>query len=220
MVPLSASRPARVALVDDHAIVEVALRAALADIASVEFLGVSETVHDLVTEHPDTEIVVLDLRLADGSSPISNVIALRERGIRVIAYTSGEDPYLVRLVARTEVLGIVRKSAPVEVLLETIRAAVDGEALMSTEWAAAIDADPELSDAQLSPQEESVLALFATGLKTQAVAAALGFGVGDVEDDVRRIRSKYARVGRAAPTKIDLYKRAIEDGFLPIPGRE
>lgn len=220
MDPMSSSRPTRVALVDDHAIVEVALRAALADITSVEFQGVSPTVHDLLVEHADAELVVLDLRLADGSSPISNVSALREHGMRVIAYTSGEDPYLVRLVARTEVLGIVRKSAPVDVLLETIRAAADGQALMSTEWAAAIDADPELPDARLSAQEESVLAMFATGLKTQSVASALGIAVGTVEDYVRRIRSKYARVGRAAPTKIDLYKRAIEDGFLPIPGRE
>ena len=220
MVPMSSSRPTRVALVDDHAIVEVAFRAALADMPSVSFIGVAPTVHELLSEHPDAELVVLDLRLADGSSPVSNVSALRDRDMRVIAYTSGEDPSLVRLVARTEVLGIVRKSAPVEVLLETIRAAVDGEALMSTEWAAAIDADPELSAARLSPQEESVLALYATGLKTQAVAATLGIAVGAVEDHVRRIRVTYARLGRAAPTKIDLYKRAIEDGYLPLPGRE
>ena len=220
MVPMSSSRPIRVALVDDHAIVEVAFRAALADMPSVSFIGVAPTVHELLSEHPGAELVVLDLRLADGSSPVSNVSALRDRDMRVIAYTSGEDPSLVRLVARTEVLGIVRKSAPVEVLLETIRAAVDGEALMSTEWAAAIDADPELSAARLSPQEESVLALYATGLKTQAVAATLGIAVGAVEDHVRRIRVTYARLGRAAPTKIDLYKRAIEDGYLPLPGRE
>jgi len=216
---MGSSRPTRLALVDDHPMVEVALRAALADVDSVEFLGLSPTVHDLLAEHRDAELVVLDLRLADGSSPISNVTALREQGMRVIAYTSGEDPYLVRLVSRTEVLGIVRKSAPVGVLLETIRSAADGRALMSTEWAAAIDADPELADARLSPQEESVLALFATGLETQSVASALGIAVATVEGCVRRIRSKHARVGRAAPTKIDLYKRAIEDGFLPMSGR-
>jgi len=210
-------RPARVALVDDHAIVEVALRAALADFAEVVFVGVSETVPELLAEHPDADIVVLDLRLADGSSPISNVTALRERDMRVIAYTSGEDPYLVRLVARTDVLGIVRKSAPVSVLLETIRAAVDGQALMSTEWAAAIDSDPGLDAAALSDQEQQVLRLFATGLKAQSVADAMKIAVPTVEDYVRRIRSKYARIGRSADTKIDLYKRAIEDGFLPLP---
>jgi hypothetical protein len=34
---------------------------------------------------------------------------------------------------------------------------------------------------------------------------------------VRRIRQKYARAGRPAHTKIDLYKRAVEDGILPSP---
>jgi len=30
---------------------------------------------------------------------------------------------------------------------------------------------------------------------------------------------EYERVGRPASTKIDLYKRALEDGILPVPGR-
>jgi hypothetical protein len=32
---------------------------------------------------------------------------------------------------------------------------------------------------------------------------------------VGRVREKYARAGRAAPTKLDLYYRAVEDGHLP-----
>jgi two-component system response regulator DevR len=40
-----------------------------------------------------------------------------------------------------------------------------------------------------------------------------------VVDYIRRVRSKYERVGRPANTKIDLYKRALEDGILPVPGR-
>lgn len=217
---MTAPAPTRVALVDDHAIVELALRSALGDVPSVEFVGVSPTVDELLADHADAELVVLDLRLADGSSPVTNVAALRARGMRVIAYTGAEDPYLVRLVARTEVLGIVRKSAPVVALLDTIKAAVGGEALMSTEWAAAIEADPELSRSALSDEEEAVLALFASGLQMQAVAANLGKSSAAVDDHVRRIRAKYARAGRPARTKIDLYKRAIEDGFLPLPGRE
>jgi hypothetical protein len=41
-----------------------------------------------------------------------------------------------------------------------------------------------------------------------------------VDDYVRRIRAKYAKIGRHAPSKVDLYKRAVEDGFLPPPGNE
>ena len=211
----------RVALVDDHAIVEVALHAALADIVSVEFVGVSPTVHELLEEHGDAEVVVLDLRLGDGSSPIANVSALRDRGMRVIAYTSGEDPYLVRLVARTDVLGIVRKSAPVGVLLETIRSAVEGEALMSTEWAAAIDADPELSRAELSAGGGVGPRPVRDGPADDRGRGGTRHGGGDGQRSRAAASGPSTRVPdvRLPPRSI-CTKRAIEDGFLPMPGRE
>jgi two-component system response regulator DevR len=209
--------PNRVALIDDHEIIALALREAITQIPELSFAGVSATVDDLLAHHADVGLVVLDLRLADGSSPIGNVERLVEHGAAVIAYTSGESPYLLRLVATTPILGIVRKSDPVAILVDTLRQAASGRAVMSTEWAAAIDSDPGLDAAALSVQEQQVLRLFATGLKAQSVAAAMKIAVPTVEDYVRRIRMKYARIGRSADTKIDLYKRAIEDGFLPLP---
>jgi DNA-binding NarL/FixJ family response regulator len=209
--------PNRVALIDDHEIIALALREAISHVPELAFAGVAATVDELIDDYPDAGLVVLDLRLADGSSPIGNVERLVERGASVIAYTSGENPYLLRLVATTAILGIVRKADPVSVLVETLQQAAGGRAVMSTEWAAAIDSDPGLNDAGLSVQEQQVLRLFATGLKAQSVAAAMRIAVPTVEDYVRRIRNKYARIGRNADTKIDLYKRAIEDGFLPLP---
>jgi len=209
--------PKLVALVDDHEVIALAVREAIAAVPDLSFDGVSPTIDQLLEHHPDAGLIVLDLRLADGSSPIGNVERLVEHGAAVIAYTSGESPYLMRLVATTAILGIVRKSDPLAVLIETLHRAADGAAVMSTEWAAAIDSDPGLDAAALSDQEQQVLRLFATGLKAQSVAAAMGIAVPTVEDYVRRIRGKYARIGRSAETKIDLYKRAIEDGFLPLP---
>lgn len=209
--------PNRVVLIDDHEIIALALGEAITRVPGLVFAGVAATVDDVLARHPDAGLVVLDLRLADGSSPIGNVERLVEHGASVIAYTSGENPYLLRLVASTAILGIVRKSDPVSALVDTLRLASEGRAVMSTEWAAAIDSDPGLDAAALSEQEQQVLRLFATGLKAQAVADAMGIAVPTVEDYVRRIRGKYARIGRSAATKIDLYKRAIEDGFLPLP---
>jgi len=209
--------PNRVVLIDDHEIIALAVREAISHVPGLEFAGVVSTVDAALAEQADAGLVVLDLRLADGSSPIGNVERLVTHGAAVIAYTSGESPYLLRLVATTPILGIVRKSDPLSVLVETLRQAADGRAVMSTEWAAAIDSDPGLDAAALSEQEQQVLRLFATGLKAQSVADAMKIAVPTVEDYVRRIRSKYARIGRTADTKIDLYKRAIEDGFLPLP---
>ncbi len=210
--------PRRVALVDDHEIVAVALASAVGQLPGLEFVGFAATVPDLVAKFDNIDLVVLDLRLTDGSSPANNVDQLVLAGANVLAFTSGEDPYLVRLVAKTPVLGVVRKSEPVAVLLLALTRAAAGEAVVSTEWASALASDPDLRGAGLSPQEEKVLSLFASGSKAQMVASETGIAASTVDDYIRRIRVKYALNGRAAHTKVDLYKRALEDGFLPVPG--
>jgi two-component system, NarL family, response regulator DevR len=207
----------RVALIDDHDVVSVAVRSAVAQLDDLEFVGSAANVPELLDRFPEIDIAILDLRLADGSSPVANVKRLDAAGARTLVFTSGESPFLMRSVAKTEVFGIVRKSAPMSVLVDALRRVGEGEPQMSAEWAAAIDADPQLPSARLSPQEQQVLELLAFGYKSHAVGYELGIATPTVDDYIRRIRAKYQRVGRPAHTKIDLYRRAVEDGFLPPP---
>ncbi|MGN6325919.1 response regulator transcription factor [Pseudolysinimonas sp.] len=210
----------RVVLIDDHELVALAVQEAVARVEGVEFLGSAPTVADVLAAHPEFEVAILDLRLADGSSPVANVERLDAQGARVLVLTSAESPYLVRSVSKAPIAGLLRKSEPVASLAEAIRRVAAGEDSMSADWAAAIDGDPQLADAGLSPQEQAVLGLFARGLKAQAVAAQMHIAVGTVDDYVRRIRAKYVRAGRPAATKVDLYQRAVEDGILPAPDAE
>ncbi|MCU1551139.1 MAG: hypothetical protein JWR36_1699 [Glaciihabitans sp.] len=210
----------RIGLVDDHEILSVAFAATVAAVEGLDFVGSATTVDQLLADFQNLDLVVLDLRLKDGSSPANNVDRIISAGAQVVAYTSGENPYMVRLVAKSGALGVIRKSEPLTVLIEALKDAASGRPVVSTDWAAALDSDPALGEANLSPQEQKVLTLFADGNKAQVVASRTGLALGTIEDYVKRIRTKYARTGRPANTKIDLYKRALEDGFLPIPGRE
>ena len=208
----------RVGLVDDHEVIGTAVRTALRSTGELELVAVAPTVDALLAQRlRPLDLVVLDLRLADGSSPVNNVDQLVRAGSNVIAYTSGESPYLLRAVARTPVLGIVRKSEPLEALTTALIRAAYGQPVMTSDWARTVESDPLLADAKLSRQEQRMLALFADGNTAQSVAQQAGIAVSTIEDYVRRIRAKYARAGRPATTKVDLYKRAIEDGFLPMP---
>ena len=218
LIPPIADPPRTVGLVDDHELVSVALSSVIAQLPQPHFVGMAATVDDLLAVHPALDLVVLDLRLADGSSPVNNVDRSVAAGSNVLAFTSGENPYLLRLVAKTAVLGVIRKSESLAVLDDALMRAAAGEPVVSTDWAAALDSDPRLTEAALSPQEQKVLSLFANGHKAQAVAYQAGISPGTVDDYVRRVRAKYSRVGRHAHTKVDLYKRAVEDGFLPPPG--
>lgn len=185
----------------------------------LDLVASADTVPALLAQQPRLDLVLLDLRLADGSSPTANIEALHDAGFRVLVYTGAENPYLVRLAAKEGVLGIVRKSAPVDLVLAAIATAAEGVPVITTEWAAAVDADPELDAVDLSPRQQEVLSLYASGEKADRVARLTGLSTDTVNDYVGRIRAKYAAAGRPAGTKVDLYQRAVEDGLLPIPER-
>ena len=211
----------KVALIDDHEIVARGFADLFSTIPDVVVVATTDSVTSLLESsaaRAGVDLVILDLRLSDGSTVSDNVDRLRASGAAVLAFTGGDDATLMRAAARGGVLGVVRKSEPTAVLLDAVARAAAGETIVSTEWAAALDGDPDLADAGLSPREREVLSLYAAGAKAPLVADRTGLSELTVVDYIRRVRSKYERVGRPASTKIDLYKRALEDGILPMPG--
>lgn len=207
----------RVAIVDDHELVAMAVRGIIDDTAGLEFARHEASVAALVRRARDADLVVLDLSLPDGSAPAENVRAVTEWGASVLILTSAENPYLVREASRTDALGILRKSAPREVLSQALLAAAEGDHVPTTEWASALDTDPLLGAAPLTAREREVLGLYAVGMGAKEVGAALFVSENTVNDHLRRIRTVYHQLGRPAATKVELYQRSIEDGFLPAP---
>ncbi|WP_084079377.1 LuxR C-terminal-related transcriptional regulator [Demequina sp. NBRC 110057] len=207
------ARTRRIALVEDHALISLGFRDLIAGIEDVSLVTSVTTVRD-IAPGVELDMVVLDLRLADGSVPADNVAALRARGWHVLIYTGAEDRSLIQSAARAGALGLVRKSAPPEELVDAIRTAAAGGEVFSTEWAAAIDAAADLVDAGLSEREAEVLQMYAAGETAQSVALHLGISRATVSDYVIRIRRKYSQVGRPAASRVDLYRRAREDGIL------
>ncbi len=211
------AEPVRVAVVDDHELVSLAMGELIGSSDELEFVGHAASVGELHAQGVRADLVVLDLNLRDGSTPSQNVEALRARGAEVVVLTSAENPYLVREVSRSGVLGIVRKSAPSQEVLDVIARIARGEPAPTTEWAVAVDSDPALRSAPLTAREREVLALYATGLGAKSVAHRLNVSENTIADHIRRIRTVYAQLARPANTKVELYQRGLEDGFLPPP---
>jgi DNA-binding CsgD family transcriptional regulator len=71
----------------------------------------------------------------------------------------------------------------------------------------------------LSARQQEVLAAYgASNDLVDVVARGLGMNRETLKTHLRRIRGKYRDAGRPAPTRRDLYVRAVEDGLLPPPG--
>lgn len=100
--------PVRVGAVDDHPVMLTGIRTELAPSdPDLVFGRTAATVAELLATGEQYDVVLLDLRLGDGSRPLDNVSRLRAAGPVDIIYTDGLDN-----AAGREVLSAVLQSAP------------------------------------------------------------------------------------------------------------
>lgn len=208
-------RPFRVAVVDDHQIIAYGVKEALEPLFPAVRVDWFRTLADLDFS-PD--VVLLDLRLDDGSTPARNLRRLQRRKIPVVVYTSADDPVLVREAIAHDALAVIRKSAPPRELVAAIEATAKGEVTPGLDWAAALDADEDFVVTNLSPMETKVLSLYASGALSETVARTLGIAASSVNTYVNRIRVKYREAGRNVDSRVDLFLRAAEDGLVSYFG--
>ena len=209
----------RVALIDDHESVRLGLEAACARTAGTEVVFSGSHVAEYLgwrafSQEPTADVVVLDLTLGDGTTVTENVTRLILDGSSVIIHSVADRPAAVREALAAGAAGVVSKASPISDVIRAVRTVARGEPLNNVEWASAVEGDREFADAQLSARERDVLRLYAAGLPLKVVAERLGVAYSTAKENITRIRVKYVEVGRPAPTKVDLLRRAMEDGIL------
>lgn len=203
-----------VGIVDDHPAIIHGITGMLALQPDIFVTAAAASVRDLLAQASRFDVVLLDLSLPDQATPTENIRALAPSGARVLIYSSGEQPELVREASRAGAFGMIRKSTSAAETIAAVRSAARGEVAASADWAAALDVDTEFVTTVLSDREAEVLALYASGETAQRVGAQLFITRETVTDHISRIRAKYESYGRPARTKIDLHRRAVEDGII------
>jgi two-component system nitrate/nitrite response regulator NarL len=165
----------------------------------------------------DAQVVLLDLDLRDGTTVERNVAAVLGAGPAVLVLAASDKPPSVREAMRAGALGYVLKSEEPATVRAAIAAVAAGTDWISPRLAYILATDDAPDRPVLSPQEARALRLYATGMPMKSVARRMTLSEETAKQYVGRVREKYARAGRAAPTKIELYHRAVEDGYLPLP---
>lgn len=165
-------------------------------------------------EAQGADLVVLDLDLNDGRSPVANVAAIADLGVPVIVVSALGDPATIRACLAAGVLGYVSKQARPEEVLQALQSALRGEQVMSPEVASALlhQADDQLN---LSEQERRAMVLYASGLKMESVARRMNVSRTTAEEYIKRVRAKARKAGTPLPTKTDMYRMAQRAGMLP-----
>lgn len=211
------SAPIRAAIIDDHEAIRLGMDAALAHHpdSGVELVASHATVASFLDSDADVDVVLLDLMLADESDPQENAEALRAAGYRVLVYSIADNVRLLRKALAGGADGVCRKAEPITETVAAIKAVAEGQTVISQEILSAIEGDAEYVAASLGPREREVLSLYAAGLEIPEISRQLYITENSVREYLKRIRAKYIQVRRPASSKLELFRRAIEDGIVP-----
>jgi two-component system nitrate/nitrite response regulator NarL len=208
-----------VAAVDDHPIVLDSVAGWVgADQGDIRVVATAATVGALLAgPGRRADVVLLDLDLGDGTTAEGNVAAIRAAGPEVLVLSASDRPPAVRAAMRAGARGYALKNEHADQIRFAIREVAAGRDWISPRLAYIFATDDAADRPTLSNQERRALQLYATGLPMKSVARKMAISEETVKQYLGRVRQKYTLAGRAAPTKLELYHRAVEDGHLPPP---
>lgn len=191
----------KILVVDDHVLIREALRVVLAELkpeAQILEAGSARAALDRLAEHPDIELVLLDLKLPDRDG-FDALAELRERhpAAAVVVLSAQQDRESVARALGLGALGFIPKSAPRDVMLGAFNLVFAGGVYVPPEILdrqAPPPAPPRphgwrtaAADLGLTERQTDVLDLMMRGKSNKAICRALGLAEPTVKSHVTAI---------------------------------
>lgn len=210
------TEPITVLLVDDHTMFLQGMQRMLADQPDIKVVATANSVESAVSAarmyKPD--VVLMDYELPDGDGVQATARIKQEvPESKVVMVTSYTDEGVLVAAIEAGASGYVTKHKVVEEVVGAVRAAADGEALISASMLARLL--PKLRPnkrglgSDLSPRELEVLALLAEGSSNQAIAEKLVISVHTVRHHVQNIITKLE-----SHSKLEAVAAAAREGLI------
>ena len=202
----------RVAIIDDHMVVRAGLRYVLSSDPEMafagEFGGGRGAAAFVARTKPD--VTLLDVRMPDMSGVDALEEILRKCPLaRVVMLTTSDLEEDVYRSLEAGALGYVQKEAPIEEILDAIRAAHRGEMRLSKDVQRIYETRKDAHG--LSPREAEVLTAVARGFNNRRVGERLGISENSVKMHLKRI---YFKLG--ADDRTEAVNLATRRGFIKL----
>jgi len=217
-VPVSASGPIRVAIVEDDRTTRQGLALLIEGTPGYQCIGQYRAVEDAMrTASAEPDVILLDINLP-GVPGTEGVKLLRDRypQVQVVMLTVFDAQDQVFESICNGACGYLLKKTPPARLLEAIAEAHQGGAPMTPEIARRVvtlfqKAPPQRQDEDhgLSQRELSVLGLLAEGYSYAALSGQLGITINTVRNHIRGIYEKLHVHSRSEAVSKAIRKRII-----------
>lgn len=206
----------RVLIIDDHAVFADGLAALLASEPDLDVAGIAGTVDDAgpLAAATQPDVVLMDYELADGTGvdATARVLAACPTA-KVVMLTSFTDDAVLLAAIEAGVSGFITKHRAGHEVLDAVRAAAAGEALVSPALLARLlprlRREPVREASKLTARELEVLELLAEGLSNQAIADRLNVSLNTVRNHVQNVLTKLH-----AHSRLEAVAAAVRRGLI------
>ncbi len=195
----SAVRTTRVLIADEYRLFAEAIRSVLEE-EGIEVVGIATTAQEVVAaSQRDQPDLILHGLAQEGSEWATTGRRIREKSpsTKIVALTELRDPRHAADAMRAGFHGCLTKDIPIAKLFTAIRAALDGQVVLSPRMVrSAFDARPPdvraaaLLAEQITPRERDVLSLLVQGASGDEVARRLRVSPNTVRTHVQSIFTK------------------------------
>jgi two-component system, NarL family, response regulator DevR len=200
------SSPIRLLIVDDHEVVRIGLGAVLNLTPGMKVVGQARSKADAIAQcrRTKTDVVLLDIRLPDGSGiDAAREILAAHPSIRILFLTSFADEHTVLEAILSGAQGYVLKDIASAALIRAIKTVAAGQPLIdprlapqTLSWMKHLPTgQPSAKRSLLSPQEQRILPHVAGGLTNKEIAQRLDLSEKTVKNYLANIYSKL-QIGR------------------------
>ena len=211
---MRAGGPVRVAVVDDHPAIALAVRAAIEGDAPpegddrLEFAGSARSIDDLralLSPTSGADVVLCDVQLQSGLDGLDAIDVARASGARAIVFTSFDRSSLMRAAFERGASGFLDKGAEPAAIIAAIREVARGGTAFST---TALDA-ARFGPRPPSAREIAVIEGLRAGSSSDEIGRQLGISTRTVESHLRRMFDRYGVVSRT-----ELAMLAVDQGWI------
>lgn len=213
-------------IADDHPLFRDALKRAILTAWPQALIGEAadvEALQQLVDAHVDADLLLLDLHMP-GASGFSALVHVRAQhpGLPIIVVSAHEDRSAITRSIAHGASGYIPKSAPVDAIVEAIRAVLAGGVWLPIDAVPGplrtAEADATARIAELTPQQFRVLAMIGEGLLNKQIAWDLGVSEATIKAHMTAIMRKLG-VGNRTQVALVANQLALDDAALSPPAR-
>jgi len=205
----SHQEPIRLALVEDHTLVRLSLKALLGQSGTIKVVGdtgsAATALQQTMAWAPD--VVLMDVQLPDGNGvTVCRKIRDMRPATQVVFLSAYDDQETVAAAAAGGAAGFLHKTTDAEQMIRAIHAVAEGKAFLDNRATVSLlqrlrsTSEPECpcSEDNLSPQECRVMQLLTEGYTNKEIAARMNLSDKTIKNYLSHVFEKMHVTRRSA----------------------